>query len=80
MIEKHALFQTYYYAHLIGLDRNGRDKYLGHPYYDDCVEFCEKYDQESFDPAFESLPLEFFAPMVQRVFGGKPALAGSVDA
>lgn len=80
MIEKHALFQTYYYAHLIGLDRNGRDKYRTHPYYEDCLDFCEKYDQASFDPAFELLPLTYFAPLVQRVFGKEPALAGSVDA
>lgn len=80
MIEKHALFQTYYYAHLIGLDRNGRDKYRDHPYYQDCVDFCEQYDQASFDPEFKSLPLEYFDPIVRRVFGTNPDLSGSVEA
>jgi predicted HD phosphohydrolase len=72
IIEKHPLFQAYYYAHHYGADRNARDKYRDHPYYDDCVEFCERYDQSSFDPDFESLPLEFFEPMVHRVFGRPP--------
>jgi hypothetical protein len=30
-------------------------------------EFCAKYDQNSFDPAFESMPLEAFEPMVRNV-------------
>jgi predicted HD phosphohydrolase len=80
MIEKHGLFQSYYYAHLIGLDRLGREKYRGHPYYQDCVDFCELYDQESFDPAYDSLDLEFFAGMVNRVFGKDLGFEGSMSA
>jgi len=33
-----------------------------------CVEFCELYDQNCFDPAYDSLPVETFEPMVRRVF------------
>ena len=69
LIQKHALFQAYYYAHLMGEDRNARDKYLDHPFYDDCVEFCEHFDQNCFDPDYDSLPLEFFRPIVEQVFG-----------
>ena len=68
IIQKHALFQAYYYAHLMGEDRNARDKYLDHPFYDDCVEFCEHFDQNCFDPEYDSLPLEFFRPIVGEVF------------
>ena len=68
IVQKHALFQSYYYAHLDGGDRNGRDKYFDHPFYDDCVEFCEHFDQNCFDPDYESLPLEFFRPIVEEVF------------
>jgi predicted HD phosphohydrolase len=74
IVEHHPLFQTYYYAHYFGNDRNSRDRFRDHPYYDDCVEFCARYDQNCFDPDFESLPLEFFAPMVRRVFGRPPKL------
>jgi predicted HD phosphohydrolase len=68
IIQKHALFQAYYYAHLMGADRNARDKYIDHPFYDDCVEFCEQFDQNCFDPDYDSLPLEFFRPIVEEVF------------
>jgi predicted HD phosphohydrolase len=68
IVQKHALFQAYYYAHLMGEDRNARDKYIDHPFYDDCVEFCEQFDQNCFDPDYDSLPLEFFRPLVEEVF------------
>jgi predicted HD phosphohydrolase len=74
IVEHHPLFQTYYYAHYFGSDRNARDRFRDHPYYDDCVEFCERYDQNCFDPDFQSRPLEFFAPMVRRVFSRPPRL------
>ena len=57
--------------HYLGLDKNMRDKFKDHEYFDDCKEFCEKYDQNSFDPDYESLPLDFFIPMVERVFAKK---------
>jgi predicted HD phosphohydrolase len=68
IVQKHALFQSYYYAHLMGEDRNARDKYIDHPFYDDCVEFCEQFDQNCFDPDYDSLPLEFFRPIVEDIF------------
>ena len=68
IVQKHALFQSYYYAHLMGEDRNARDRYLDHPFYDDCVEFCEHFDQNCFDPDYDSQPLEFFRPIVEDVF------------
>ena len=37
-----------------------RVAYLGHPYFDCAVEFVDFYDSESFDPSYESLPLEEF--------------------
>ena len=72
IIEKHGEFQTYYYAHHFGGDRNKRDKYKGHKYYQACADFCEKYDQISFDPNYKSLPLSKFEPMVKRIFSRKP--------
>ena len=72
IIEKHGEFQMYYYAHHLGGNRNKRDKYKGHKYYDACVKFCEKYDQCSFDPNYKSYPLEKFEPMVRNIFARKP--------
>ncbi len=72
IIEKHGEFQAYYYAHHLGGNRNKRDKYKNHKYYDACIQFCEKYDQSSFDPNYKSLPLKKFEPMVRRIFSRKP--------
>ena len=72
IIEKHGEFQMYYYAHHLGGNRNKRDEYKGHRYYQATIDFCEKYDQSSFDPNYKSLPLEFFRPMVKKIFSRKP--------
>ena len=71
VVEKHGDFQKLYYAHHMHGDRNARDQYRGNPYFDDCAAFCERWDQSSFDPDYESLPIEFFAPMVREVFARK---------
>ena len=72
IIEKHGEFQMYYYAHHLGGNRNNRDDYKDHKYYNDTINFCEKYDQNSFDPNYKSLPLEFFRPIVKKIFSRKP--------
>jgi predicted HD phosphohydrolase len=68
IVKHHTEFLTFYYAHLTGGDRNAREKYRGHPYYDDCVQFCHEYDQNCFDPEYDSHPLDYFEPMVRRIF------------
>ena len=72
IIEKHGEFQMYYYAHHLGKNQNQRDKYKVHKYYQDAVDFCEKWDQASFDPSYENMTLEEFAPMVKKIFSRKP--------
>ena len=76
VVRHHGLFQSYYYAHHMGGDRNARDRYIDHPWYQDAVDFCHRWDQSSFDPEYESLPLEFFEPMVRRMFAREPFSAG----
>lgn len=63
----HGAFQGYYYFHYLGIDRNVREKHRGNPHFEACAEFCAKYDQAAFDPGYDTLPLEFFEPMVRRV-------------
>ncbi len=72
IIEKHGEFQAYYYAHHLGGNRNKRDKYKDHKYYQACLDFCEKYDQSSFDPNYKSLTLKEFEPMVRKIFSRRP--------
>jgi predicted HD phosphohydrolase len=68
IVEQHGLFQGYYFHHHLGGDRNARDRFKDHPWYDDCVYFCYHYDQNSFDPDYKNQPLSFFEPMVRRIF------------
>jgi predicted HD phosphohydrolase len=72
VVQQHGLFQNYYYVHHFGGDRNGRDRLRDHPYYQACVHFCAAWDQCSFDPDYPSERLEFFEPMVQRIFARAP--------
>ncbi len=67
MVEQHAVFQGYYFFEHLGLDRNLREQFRGHPWFDVTAEFCEAYDQCSFDPAYDSMPLEAFEPMLRSV-------------
>lgn len=72
VVEKHGDFQMIYYATHVDTDPHKRDTYKGHIYFDDCATFCERWDQSSFDPTYDTLPLEFFTDMVHRVFARKP--------
>lgn len=68
IVKHHGLFQMYYFAHHYGGDRNARDRFADHPHYQATVDFCANYDQNCFDPAYDTLPLEHFEPMLRRVF------------
>lgn len=68
MVAHHGIFQGYYFFEHLGLDKNLRDQFKDSPHYQYCAEFCHKYDQAAFDPDYDSEPLEFFEPMVERVF------------
>ena len=68
IVKYHGIFQAWYYAHHLGGDRNARDRLRDHPYFQATVDFCHDWDQASFDPDYDTLPLEHFEPMVRRVF------------
>jgi len=68
----HGIFQGFYYWHHLDRDRNARDAYRGHPAFEATARFCERWDQPSFDPNYDTMPLEAFVPAVRRVFGRAP--------
>jgi predicted HD phosphohydrolase len=68
MVEHHAIFQGYYFFHFLGLDRDMREKFRGHPHFERTEEFCRLFDQAAFDPNFKSMPLEAFEPMIHKLF------------
>ena len=67
IVKHHGVFQGYYFFHHLGLDRNMRDRFRGHPHFERTAMFCARHDRNAFDPAYDTMPLEAFAPMVQRV-------------
>lgn len=72
VVEHHGAFQMIYYAHhLAGWNPNERDRYHSHAYYQTAVDFCERWDQNCFDPHYDSQPLAFFKPFLERVFSRK---------
>ena len=72
IIKTHGVFQMYYYGEQMGMDKNARDCFRDHRWFDDAVEFCEKYDENCFDPDYKSEPLNFFRPMLREVFTRAP--------
>ena len=72
IIHHHGVFQGYYYFHHYGLDRNLRDRYRDHEWYEACADFCARWDQTSFDPDYDTLPLEHFEARVRELFAREP--------
>ena len=68
MVEKHAIFQGYYFFHFLGLDRDMRDQFVGHPYFDITAEFTADFDQPAFDPDYPTMTLDDFTPLLQQFF------------
>ena len=71
IVEQHGLFQSYYYAHHFGGNRDGRERFRGHHWYQACKDFCANWDQNSFDPKYPWDSLESFEPVVRRIFTRK---------
>ena len=67
MVEKHGIFQGYYFFHHVGMNRDLREQFRGHPCFERTAEFCARYDGPAFDPKGEALPLAHFEPLVRRV-------------
>ena len=68
----HPVFQLYYYGRHVGADPDARERYAGHEWFDDTVEFCELYDENCFDPNYPSQPLDEFAPLVRALLERTP--------
>ena len=72
MLKHHGVFQGYYFWDKIGKDKDERERFRGHPAYEMTVRFTGDYDQMAFDPAYETRPIEYFEPMVERIFARQP--------
>lgn len=72
MVAHHDIFQGFYFAQHYGRDPNERERFRGHPYFEACADFCDRFDQRAFDASFTPRPLEHFRPVVHRVLGRVP--------
>ena len=65
------LCQAYYYGDAMNIDKNLRERFRSSPYFEACENFCEKWDETSFDPNYSSMPLSHFEPMLLRLLEKK---------
>ncbi|WP_032075027.1 HD domain-containing protein [Coxiella burnetii] len=68
ILKNHDVFQGYYFWDKLGLDKNAREKFRGHPLFERTALFCEKYDCPAFDVNFKPMPISAFEPMVKKIF------------
>jgi predicted HD phosphohydrolase len=70
MLRHHAIFQQVHMAgvHDPEVDPGARDRWRGHPYFQWTADFVERYDQRAMCAAYDTLPVEAFKPLVQRLF------------
>ena len=72
IIEHHGVFQMFYYGDAAGLNKDERERFRGHEWFDSCERFCRDWDQMAFDPDYPTKPLSYFEPMLRTVFS-RPA-------
>jgi predicted HD phosphohydrolase len=79
MIRVHQDFQgRHYYAHFGG-DPDAREKHreaLDPATFKLAEQFADDWDQQAFDPAYDTLPLEHFEDRVRKVFGAARLIPG----
>lgn len=68
IIRTHQDFQARYYNEVIGRDPEPRRHYANEPWYEAACRFSDEWDQLSFDPSYETLPLAHFEPMIDHIF------------
>lgn len=73
IVRTHQDFQGRHYYALMGKDANARSQYANEPWYDLATRFTDEWDQASFDPDYDTLPIEHFEPMIDRVFSKRMA-------
>ena len=68
IVRTHQDFQGRHYYALIGKDPEARRQYADEPWYEMALRFTDEWDQASFDPDYDTLPMSHFEPMIERVF------------
>jgi predicted HD phosphohydrolase len=70
VVRAHQDFQRSHYDPTMGRDTEARKKYLSETWFKLACRFSDEWDQTSFDPTYDTLTIERFEPMIERVFRG----------
>lgn len=68
IVRTHQDFQGKHYYEHFGMDANLRKNHEQQPWFELAKKFTDEWDQAAFDPDYDTLPLEHFEPMIDRVF------------
>jgi predicted HD phosphohydrolase len=79
IVRTHQDFQGRHYYALMGMDPDARRRYEKQEWYATACRFTDEWDQTSFDPDYDTLPLEHFEPMLDRIFGQKVGAAKALS-
>ncbi len=66
-IKNHQDFQGRHYYHHFGAPTDLRLKFSSEPWYELCEQFTDEWDQQAFDPDYDTLPLEHFEPLIRKL-------------
>ena len=69
VVRTHQDFQRAHYEAPMGRDFDARRKYVNKPWFKLASQFSDEWDQTSFDPDYDTLSIEHFEPMIERIFG-----------
>ena len=77
-ILNHQDFQGRHYYHHFGAPRDLREQFRDEPWFPLCEEFTDDWDQQAFDPDYDTLPLEHFEPLIRKITASAgPATSGT---
>jgi predicted HD phosphohydrolase len=68
IVRTHQDFQGRHYYALLGKDPEAREQYTGQTWFEMACQFTDEWDQTAFNPDYDTLPLSYFEPMIDRVF------------
>ena len=68
IIRTHQDFQGEHYYHYLGKPRDLRKNYENESWYEKAKQFTDEWDQAAFDPEYDTEPLEYFIPLIQKFF------------
>ena len=68
IIRTHQDFQGEHYYHYLGKPRDLRKNYENESWFEKAKQFTDEWDQAAFDPEYDTEPLEYFIPLIQKFF------------